>query len=407
MFSIKVSKLRFYFIGFLFVILYRYLLDLNYVDYIAKNHAYQGLVDASNFGSKILSWVYLLIYAPFFLSFHYYQKELFLSIVMMLFFLLKFIPSTCLLAFLDTDPMMFVSQIAFWFLMILLAYGIPPVHIPRKNTLNYNSVFNVIVLVFCLVIIYISGRYTGFRLNFSLLNIYDLRFEARTWNYPVIFDYIVGASNVILPLMLISFLERKKRIIAFFLGFVIFLNFSTAGHKSVLFMLFLSLLSYYFFQTKYIKFFPLILSAIMVLAFLEYRIFHSTFVDSLIVFRVLLLPSYLDYYYYDFFTTHTPDFFQQSFLRYLGFTSDYDMDIYYMISKRYAGTDSMANNGLLSEAYTNFGVLGSLFLPFVYIGILKLLSACSKGLDVRIIIIPIISVTIALISASFSIFLLT
>ena len=327
---------------------------------------------------------------------------------MMLFFLLKFIPSTCLLAFLDTDSLMFLSQMAFWFLMILLAYRIPPVYIPRKNTLNYNSVFNVIVIVFCLAIIYISGRYTGFRLNFSLLNVYDLRFEARSWNYPVIFDYIIGAANVILPLMLISFLERKKRIMAFFLGFVIFLNFSIGGHKSVLFMLFLSLSSYYFFQTKYIKFFPLILSAIMVLAFFEYRIFHSTFVNSFIVYRVLLLPSYLDYYFYDFFTTHTPDFFQQSFLRHLGFTSDYDMDIYFMISEKYAGNaESRANNGLLSEAYINLGVLGSLFLPLVYVSILKLLSACSKGLDVRIIIIPIISVAIALISASFSIFLLT
>ena len=79
-----------------------------------------------------------------------------------------------------------------------------------------------------------------------------------------------------------------------------------------------------------------------------------------------------------------------------------------MISEKYAGNaESRANNGLLSEAYINLGVLGSLFLPLVYVSILKLLSACSKGLDVRIIIIPIISVAIALISASFSIFLLT
>lgn len=96
------------------------------------------------------------------------------------------------------------------------------------------------------------------------------------------------------------------------------------------------------------------------------------------------MPAYIQYCFFDFFTSHTPDFFRQSFLRFFGFTSPYP-NLAYMIGNIYLKQSNLsANNGLISDAVANMGYLGIFIMPICLGFVLKLLDNASEKLDVRL-----------------------
>ena len=97
----------------------------------------------------------------------------------------------------------------------------------------------------------------------------------------------------------------------------------------------------------------------------------------------MYLPVYISTNYFDFFTTHSPDYFRQSILRFAGFVSPYE-DISYMIGVIYFETVTAANNGLISDAVTNMGLAGVILAPCLYAVVLRTLNNVSEGLDARI-----------------------
>jgi hypothetical protein len=260
----------------------------------------------------------------------------------------------------------------------------------------------------CFAVVYISGKFTGFRFHFGLFDVYSLRFEAREFNIPIVFSYLHTAAGTILPLALVYCMYIRKRVFAIILGLVILLNFGIDGSKSVLFMLFLCFLGYWFFKFEKIKLFVWAFVSISVLSLIEKCIIGTHATTALFTYRLLYLPSWIHYWYYDFFSAHELDYFRQGILRWFGATSPYKEAIYYMISDIYGSSlGSQANNGLFTDAYLNLGALGILLFPPVIVGLLRVLDACAKGLSEKLIILPIISVALVLISAGISIALLT
>ena len=73
----------------------------------------------------------------------------------------------------------------------------------------------------------------------------------------------------------------------------------------------------------------------------------------------------------------------------------------------YGNIDNSANNGLFSDAYKNFGVIGIFVFPFILVYIFKLLNSCAKGLDFRLLTLPIFVCVTWFSSASFTNVLLT
>jgi serine phosphatase RsbU (regulator of sigma subunit) len=141
---------------------------------------------------------------------------------------------------------------------------------------------------------------------------------------------------------------------------------------------------------------------------LENKLLSTFWIAGIGIRRALYIPSQLNYDYYDYFSKNEPDYLRQGILRWFGFSSPYKESIPHLIGYHYYGSIEMgANNGLFSDAYFNFNFLGVFLFPIILIIIFKLFDTCSKGLDSKLLILPIIVCTTSFISGCFSSVLLT
>lgn len=387
------------------LIIYRILLDICYSNYISPIYEYTGFYNNKTASSYFLSWLFLCPFL-FFLPILYKKKNI-SSAVVILFALGSIIPTSSLFAFMPPKNNFFILSFLYWFFLFIFFFTIPTIKIPRLN-FKPKTFIIIIQIIFILTVLYVSYKFTHFRFHFNLYDVYDLRFEARNYNIPTIFNYILSASGTILPLFFIWHIMRKKKKQAIIIGIVILLNFGIAGHKSIVFKLLLAILGYYFFQFKIIKYFGWGFALLSAIALLESTFIKTFNFISLIINRVIFSPSLLNYFYYDFFSSHEKDYFRQGFLKYFGFQSSYNTPIDFIIGEQYFGNDLIrANNGLFSDAYMNLGVFGVFFQPIILIVILKLIDSFSKGIDERLLFIVIVGCYTALISTTFSTALLT
>lgn len=86
--------------------------------------------------------------------------------------------------------------------------------------------------------------------------------------------------------------------------------------------------------------------------------------------RVFYIPSGQDYEYYTFFNMFEPDLYRNSILRRFGFESPYadtsvDIAVGEYFNPNVEGI--RANNGLISEAFANFGMVGCVILPIILV----------------------------------------
>jgi hypothetical protein len=115
----------------------------------------------------------------------------------------------------------------------------------------------------------------------------------------------------------------------------------------------------------------------------------------------------LNAYYFDFFINNTPDYFRQSILKYIGIQSPYP-DIRHMIGSIYFSRPEMgANSGLISDAITNFGVIGIVIMPIMIAIALRFFDNCVKGLNKRFYVALCVLVSYYFISSFFFTILLT
>ena len=266
----------------------------------------------------------------------------------------------------------------------------------------------VILATLILTVIYISWKYTGFRLHRSLQDVYGIRLEAREWNVPTILAYLLSAAGNILPLFFVYFLFQKKKILTIFTGIIIILNFSIEGHKVIIFNLFICLLGYWLYNEKRISLFSWGFSLLSFTSLLQYIISGKNIIFDVLVRRVLYIPALANYYYYDFFSTNDFDYFRQSFLRHFGFVSPHETVIQRLIGEKYYNDPTMnANNGLFSDAYFNLGIVGMVVFPFMLVLLLKIMDSASRGINAKLLILPIVTTTIALVGGTLMSGLLT
>jgi hypothetical protein len=377
---------------FISVILYRLLLDKIYIQIINPVFGYAGF--SMTFGvHTIVSWFIFVAFSLFILRFLNY-KDWFIANVIILFFLIRFVPNTSIMGFIPMDFNLLTLECVFWICLFLFAYYLPKFRIKKINT-SSNFINYFFFIAFALVIIFISGYYTRFRLNFGLSNVYDLRFEARQFNMPTILKYLWAASKNMMPLLFIWFLSRKNKTMSIITGFLIFLNFSIDGLKSALFKLFLALIVYFFYKKKILYSYSWYFVLLCFFAMIEPFIIDSTIIGHLVIRRVLFVPSLLDYYYYDYISQVGPIYF-------------HNIAVPFTIGDEYfSKADMRANNGLFSDAYTNLGEIGCIIHPFLLILLCKLFLSVSKEIDPKMLILPVILIVLTFNSSFFTTGLLT
>ncbi len=202
----------------------------------------------------------------------------------------------------------------------------------------------------------------GFYLNIDnllLRNVYDTReiFDQQTntaLNY--LFNWLIKA---IIPIALIYFLIHKRYWLAAISFLTLHYLYSISGSKIIYVTSFVML--FFFFagrdfidKTKVAC--TMLVVGLLAIYFVDY--FFESHLMGLFVMRMLFLPSYFNYFYFDFFAGN-PLYFSESHFFNLFLDYPYDRPIGFVISEKYVNEINMnANNGIISDGYMNLGYLG-------------------------------------------------
>ena len=356
----------------LIITIYRVLLDKLYVSTISPFFSYDSLIINRSESVYVFSWGILLILT--WCVYPFLKKETsFISFVVAMLFLFKVIPFTSFIAC-NAQPWEFiVLQTIYWSLIFVLLRVVPSFRIPYlgKNTLFINGV----TFIFVAVIVFLSGYYAHFRLHFSLMDVYDLRREARDYDIPIVLGYIHSAAAKVHPLLLIFYVGQKKRVIVLFIVLAILLSFGVNGMKSTFLNLFLCLGLYYLHSKYLLSKLSIGLIFLCIVALFEFSFLGSYFISDILIRRILYIPSLLDTYYYNYAIEYGPLYFNPVVNK---------TDIAYVI-----------------------GIWGVFIYPFVYTIFFKYVESIFRGKDYGITFYAAFIITYNMISSFFTVCLLT
>ena len=283
----------------------------------------------------------------------------------------------------------------------LLVNYVRKFNLPNFNDglFNLNRVLKtllVIVVIHILSIVYQGGLQY---LNFNLLKVYDFRSLASE-NLPGIYAYLSPlTSKVILPFIIIIS-TYKKNWTYLTLGFIgSIMMFALTNNKGPLFYPILVFVIYAIMNKSQYKLIPLLIIAYIfsiVIPLSIYLLDNSLFLPGAFTFRrVYLAPALLNFYYYDYFSTHPHILLAESKLTFGLIDYPYSLNSSRIIAYLYTKgslTTGGANTGWLGSSYMNFGFSGMLIYAFIIGLILSIVDAFAqkKGLALigSIIFIP-------------------
>jgi len=384
----------------LLIVLFRLLLDVSYASCVVPYYAYlYPFRNAATFEQVILSWFLLALFSP--LCIITWRKNRPSDCLVAVLFLVSFVPTTSLIAFQGLEGDFVFSIALFWFALLASNYLIGDFSINAPRAETRRLVVGAMLVLLCVTVVFVSWRYTGFRVNLDISSVYDLRLEAREYalSFPV--TYLMGAARVILPLLSVYLLWKKSYVVFSALALVQVLLFSIDGSKSALFSLVLMVAAYIVIRKPSPTVIAKLLTAIVFVCLAVFLATGRTELLSYAVRRMMFVPALLHGEYFDFFSVNPPDYYIQNIFSKFGFESSYTTSIPFVIAEAYHGSTSMsANNGLFSDAYANLGLPGCVLVPIVYIMLFRLLDASLHGLPRRFVIPALVPVALTFLSSS-------
>lgn len=388
------------------LVVFRILLDYSYNHIVSTVYGYMGFKSSPNNTLFIISWLMLVVAAI--ISFKAYvneegkeSNEIIFSLILM-----SFVPFTSMVRFGAVNTQFIIWNTVYWSCLLFCILN-SKIKIKKRHSritvgntqLVGDSQLIGLAIIFGIVVLYISGRYAHFRLNFDLLGVYELRAEAKANSLPTILLYLFTWSRALNSILVAYFIRRKRIGWAVFCIVIQLLSFGYDGSKSTFFLLLIAIgvnLLPRFSMKELNKWVLRGFVIIIGICALFYIIGGNILPASIVTRRVFFLPIRISKDYFEFFTTHQPDYFRQSFLRYFGASSPYP-SIANMIGGIYFNSDSMsANNGLISDAIANLGYVGIFIFPILISVVLKWMDRSSKGLDPRIFVTVALYIGLAL-----------
>lgn len=358
-----------------------------YVKFIVPIYGYAGYINDASLSQYVISWIFFIGMSLLFIK-AMFGRDRFWSNVSFVLLLLKFTPLTILLGYVSYEKVYIVTNIVFWLMFVVLCNNMPLIKIVsndyiEKNNKSLKNLFYFVIGLFIVSVLYISMRYTGFHLHTSLFDVYDIRFEQRENSYPMVFRYVLAASTLLCPLVICYLLDRKKHFLAFIFVIIVYIDFSIEGLKSIVFATVIGIVIRMYYKQYYLRYIPLLASLFIFLISLV-KSEPLQLGVSLVFWRVFYVPSGMDYEYYTFFNLFEPDYYRNSILSRFGVNSPYSLTSVDIAVGEYFSPEVegiRANNGLISEAYANFGNEGCLILPFILVLYFKIIGSCAKGVN--------------------------
>jgi hypothetical protein len=392
---------------YIILFLYKITLDLVFIFVVAPNYSYVGYSLHFSAYKYIISVILLaLMFQPIAGLLSKISPS---SLIILILNLAYFIPGCTLYAWHGLPDNFFVFYAVYWILLMFLHYFFPHLRVPFVTQRMTRGLFIIIIIFISLAGILISGVYNGFRLHFGLMDVYHLRTIQKEMKLPTLVRYLQPLASIFLPIAIVYLLTKKEFVWGVALSIIQMLLFALGGHKTTIFALFVAIFIYLFYKEKRSIWILWIVLFLNITALLEAMLSHGfSYTGIFFQYRTFFMPSMISSNFFDFFSTHEHVYLRDSILRWIGFHNPYGMPIPNLISGVYSGNYStLANNGMCGDAFYQFGWTGLVIYPFLITLAIRLFEACSRYLDIRIVITACILFSQAFINSPFFIVMLT
>lgn len=291
-------------------------------------------------------------------------------------------------------PYLYYTVMAY--LLLFLVIRINYIKIKPINSIKLSSFFfQQLLLILSWTIIGLIILFGGLRyLNFDISKVYDFR-TAASENLPGIFGYLSPfASKILLPFSLLIALRNKRKIITILSAAGSVMMFSLTAHKGPLLYPLLVLILFYILTYAHpINLFlygNIVIVAISIISFLWSEL---NIIPSLLLRRSYLVPAFLNYIYYDFFSDQFFIFWSQSKLSFGLLDYPYNIDSSHLIGLNYFNNDANgANTGWIGSGYMNAGFFGMIVYAILIGLLLKIIDEYALLTDkqtvVAILVVP-------------------
>jgi hypothetical protein len=274
-----------------------------------------------------------------------------------------------------------------YFIIALGLRIVPPIRISRIDGARSLALGCVIALS-AVSVISVFIRAGGSDFSLDLANVYDVREDVGGSLYTGIWAYLYSWTGgaFCVALMVIASVNRHRALAALALAAQIYL-FAATGNKVYLFLPLMALgtLVVYRFPDPVEALLACLVAMLGVVA-VTAAAFDIEIVGDLIIRRVLFVPAWLSFVYYDFFSLHDLVFLTNSFLGALA-PYPYGDTPTGMVVANYLGlADTNTVTGFLGTAYMNFGMLGIPVYALLVLSVLRAIDGCCvEGLPVELV----------------------
>lgn len=360
----------------LLVLVYRVLLDFSYLFYIHPYFLYNGFSLEISMFKTLLSYSLVIVFSTIMPR----RKDVGCYAIQF-FFLFVYLPMSSYFNFGGGGWLWFGLFQLFWIFLIAAMHI--NFRFEQAFTITpklFRWIYGTLGL-FVLITIFQLIQKVDIKFSFDLYAVYEIRatnpqgkisFGAYTVNW---------IAKVILPFFILWFFSRKNfaiKSIAILPIIAVVLLFFMTGHKAFLFNIpFVILCFVLIYSNRFFELLLITLIGVITTSFVLWLFFDKELAMSLFVRRTLFIPAQLSYYYHDFFQGEPllmSNSIMQSIISY-----PYAAPPPYLIADYYLGKPEMsANNGVITDGFKQFGVVGILIWSIFFGVILKFLSDISK-----------------------------
>lgn len=362
--------------------IYKLLIEIVYISSISPLYSYSGLTYIPNIYSFIFSTICLFFLLCIF-EFKKQRPSVYLYLFLTIFI---YIPLSSYY-WMNSQSSLYFFYVTFSMLIILLIIKLPSLHL---KPLKYNSEKLLQFLFFFYII---SSAYLIFRRGgidyraFNFDTIYYLRDEN---NISGIMGYLLNwNTKAIAPFLIALYIYEKKYVKLIFILGIQILFYLSFGNKAYLFSIFALLATGFLmnFKNFCIKF-PFLFSISIMFSSIMFKMFNIDFLQRAIPYRMLFIPSQIQYQYFDFFSINTKLHFSENFIgQILNINNKYGIEIPILISRIFSGRiDNMAfsNTGIFSDAYSNGGFFAMICISIIFGFLLLTVDSASIAVPIKI-----------------------
>lgn len=401
---IKITSWKFPYI-FVCWILYKFFLDVGYYKYVGVAHKYLGYKNEFDPFSYMILWLVYILLFPFINRL--IERKKISDIFILLLSELYFSPMLTYCSFNNIDYVFKMCSVVFWAVLLVLQTYVPMPEIDIKKDKSNGLIFKLIIPAVVLFIVFFSIKYSGFRLYYGQMGIYEIRALAEETYIPSLLKRIWSLMAIVLSILL-AYVIRKRDFIAFcVLGFAGYVVFSFSCQKSLFFLMALTVFGCFCWRKEIEKLIVPAFTAFVGVCAGEVLVLNSDRLSNTFLRRLFFEQNLIAYYCYDYFSKYPIDVYRQRFMRFFHFESAYGIDIDDIIGYGYYPYPNNADSGLLGDAFTNLGIPGVIILPIAIFLCGRIFDVVAQGIETKYLAGICVYYAVAFRESTFSTVLLT